>query len=289
MAGPVIHRMMHTVFHTNKRVQQETHFRDGAASVSYAAAELAAELTVNIPHPRVLVVGLGEMGRDVAKNLDYAYFSEVVVCNRSHDKAIALAAETGASVLAFADLPAQADSFDAIISAVSGEKPLFVPAWFTPDGSRSRFMLDLGMPRSISPELEAMPGTMLYNIDDINTRTERTLERRRESIPGVKAIIVEEMSLFDQWSAELSLSPTIQRMKEALEQIRKDELARYLRTATPKEAELLEAVSKGIINKVLKMPVIQLREACKRGEHDSLIGALNDLFNLEGTHAKAKA
>ena len=79
LAGPVLHRLLHTIFHANKRVQQETAYRDGAASVSYAAAQLAKDLVVMLPRPSVLVVGLGEMGDDVARNLAGGNFTRIAV------------------------------------------------------------------------------------------------------------------------------------------------------------------------------------------------------------------
>ena len=87
MANAFIHRLMHTIFHTHKRVQQETAYRDGAASVSYAAAELAEELVSHLRSPKALIIGLGEMGRDVALTLDKEVFSQIYVCNRTLEKA----------------------------------------------------------------------------------------------------------------------------------------------------------------------------------------------------------
>ena len=69
MAGPFLHRLMHTIFFTNKRIVQETSFRDGAASVSYASAELASELVKGIISPKALILGVGEMGADTGRNL----------------------------------------------------------------------------------------------------------------------------------------------------------------------------------------------------------------------------
>ncbi|RMG30684.1 MAG: glutamyl-tRNA reductase, partial [Bacteroidetes bacterium] len=104
MASAYLHRLMHTIFHTNKRVQQETPYRDGAASVSYAAAELAAELCSQFEAPRALVVGLGEMGRDVARNLDPTIFDAIHLMNRSYSKAAKLATETGHTALPLEEL-----------------------------------------------------------------------------------------------------------------------------------------------------------------------------------------
>src|SRR5690606_25690246 len=98
LAGPFMHRLMHTVFFTNKRVVQETPLRDGAASVSYAAAELIEELTRNIHHPNILVIGLGEIGTDLCKNLTKLETENVVICNRTLSTAEELAESCGFKV-----------------------------------------------------------------------------------------------------------------------------------------------------------------------------------------------
>ncbi|MEM7040314.1 MAG: glutamyl-tRNA reductase, partial [Bacteroidota bacterium] len=91
LAGPFLHRLLHTIFHCNKRVQQETAYRDGAASVSYAAAELARSVVSFLPSPSVLVIGLGEMGLDAARNVLNGKFERIAVMNRSGEKAQAFA------------------------------------------------------------------------------------------------------------------------------------------------------------------------------------------------------
>lgn len=281
MAGAFIHRMMHTIFHTNKRVHQETAYRDGAASVSYAAAELAVELTTHLQRPSVLVLGLGEMGRDVARNLELDRFARVAFCNRTQSKAEALAAELGAMVLPIEQLEVRAHEFDVIIASPSVAQPIILPEMLHANSARSKFLIDLSVPRSIAREVESLPNAILYNIDEIQTRTEQVLDRRREAIPQVHSIIQEEVRGFENWAMELTISPTIQKMKDALEQIRKEELGRFLKNATEREAELLENATRNIVNKFLKMPVLQLKEACKRGEQENLIEVLHDIFNLE--------
>lgn len=89
------------------------------------------------------------------------------------------------------------------------------------------------------------------------------------------------MGDFEDWSKEMIVSPTIQKLKNTLEQIRKEELARFLKNAKPEEAEKLEEMSRSLMQKILKYPVLQLKAACKRGDAESLTELLNDLFNLE--------
>jgi glutamyl-tRNA reductase len=282
LAGPILHRLLHTIFHANKRVQQETAYRDGAASVSYASAQLAIELGLQRQKPSVLVLGLGEMGEDVARNLVGAGFERVVLMNRSQEKAEALAAELNFEWLPFETLPAIAEQFPVIVSAVNAPEPVLKANMFTRKGGFSQhFLIDLSIPRSIEPALEFIPGVLVYTLDEIKAQTDETLVKRMAASEQVHAIIAQEIAGFGDWSRELTISPTIQKLKDALEQIRQDELARYLKQANANEAELLDKATAGMMNKILKLPVLQLKAACKRGEQETLIDLLNDLFDLE--------
>ena len=281
-SGPFLHRLLHTIFHANKRVQQETAFRDGAASVSYACAELAVDLTKSYVAPTALIVGMGEMGRDVARNLKGSRFSRIAVVNRTLEKAKEIATEIEAEYFPFEEMSSLLSEFDVIISSVTAPEPILTKTQFAEVGEfHNKFLIDLSVPRSISPDLEEVPGVIVYNIDEIRNKTSEVVEKRRESVPQVQQIITESLSGFNDWSQEMNISPTIQALKEALDKIRQEELARYLKKANPREADLLEKATKGMMNKILKLPVLQLKAACKRGEEETLIGVLNDLFNLE--------
>lgn len=287
MAGPFLHRLMHTIFFVNKRVVQETSFRDGAASISYAAKELAEDLTTGIRNPKVLVLGVGEIGQDVCLNLQNSNLQDVTILNRTVEKAEKLAAKTNFHFGGMEQLQAQLAQADVVISSVSGSEPLVTAEMIKKIKILShKFFIDLSIPRSIEPSVDEIPGALIYNLDDIQEKTNEAVQRRRASIPSVLAIINEAMNDFDDWSKEMVVSPTIQKLKNTLEQIRKEELARFLKNAKPEEAQKLEEMSRSLMQKILKYPVLQLKAACKRGEAETLSEIINDLFNLEKQEEK---
>ncbi len=288
MAGPFLHRLMHTIFFTNKRVVQETSFRDGAASVSYAAVELIEELTAGIGKPRILVIGLGEIGEDVVRNLEYIKNKTVYIANRTYEKAQAIAEECGYEAIRFEKIYEYLQHSDVVISSVSNKEPIICRKHFiNTELLTYKYLLDLSVPRSIETEVEEVPGVLLYNIDDIHSKTSEALEKRLAAIPQVKEII--ETSIVDllDWSKEMEVSPTINKLKNALEQIRKEEIARHLKGMTDEEAKAVDKVTRGMMQKIMKLPVLQLKAACKRGEAETLIDLLNDLFDLEKQQIKA--
>lgn len=288
MAGPFLHRLLHTIFFVNKRVVQETAFRDGAASISYAAKELAEDLTAGIREPKVLVVGVGEIGQDFCLNLVNSRLGHVKILNRTLDKAEKLATRCGFEFGGIEELASEIAKADIIISSVSGTHPLItVDVLRNIDIISHKYFIDLSMPRSIDPAIEEQAGAIVYNLDDIREKTNEAVEKRRASIPQVQAIIAEAKAEFDDWSKEMIVSPTIQKLKNTLEQIRKEELTRFLKNAKPEEAEKLEEMSRSLMQKILKYPVLQLKAACKRGDAESLTELLHELFNLENHPEKS--
>jgi glutamyl-tRNA reductase len=282
MAGPFLHRLMHTIFFVNKRVVQETSFRDGAASISYAAKELAEDLTANIKNPKVVVIGVGGIGTDVCLNFQNSRITDVTIVNRTIEKAERLAQKTGFKFNGIDSLEQELLKADVVISSVSGNQVLINSSVVKGFKILShKFFIDLSMPRSIDPQIDEIPGAIVYNLDDIQEKTNETVERRKASVPVVKAIIREAIADFEDWSKEMVVSPTIQKLKNTLEQIRKEELARFVKNAKPEEVQKLEEMSRALMQKILKYPVLQLKAACKRGEAETLSEVLNDLFNLE--------
>jgi glutamyl-tRNA reductase len=283
MAGPFLHRLLHTIFFCNKRVVQETSFRDGAASISYAAKEMADDMTAGVSSPKVLVVGVGEIGQDVCLNLVNTRLKNVTIVNRTSEKAEKLAQRCGFNFSAIENLKTEIAKADVIISSVSGAEPLITKSLLSDINILShKYFIDLSMPRSIDAAIDEIPGAIVYNLDDIREKTNEAVQKRKASIPHVQGIIQQAIEEFQDWSKEMIVSPTIQKLKNSLEQIRKEELARFLKNAKPEEAEKLEEMSKSLMQKILKYPVLQLKAACKRGDAESLTEILHDLFNLEG-------
>ena len=283
MAGPYLHRLMHTIFYSNKRVAQETSFRDGAASVSYATVALAEELSQALPNPKVLILGLGEIGLDVCKNMEDKDFAEFTIMNRTIEKAEKIAAGKDLfRVAPITDLWKEIATADIIISSVRTDSPIITQAEIKKLQLLSfKYFIDLSVPRSIEDGIEKINGVLLYNIDTLKERADEALATRLASIPDVRTIIEESIVSFNDWSKEMEVSPTIHKLKNALEQIRKEELNRHMKGLTKEETEKLEKITAGLVQKIIKQPIIHLKAACKRGDSDKMVDVLNDLFNLE--------
>lgn len=279
LAGPFLHRLMHTIFFANKRVAQETSFRDGAASVSYAAVELLDTLTID---PKILVVGVGEIGTDVCKNLAQKSNADITVINRTRAKAEEIALLGNFRIADFEDIEAELSRADVIISSIVLDQPFFTKAVVENLGGLTfKYFIDLSVPRSVDADIEQVAGMVLYNIDTIRERANEALTRRMESVESVKSIIDESVAEFNDWSKEMIVSPTIHKLKNALEQIRLEEMARFTKMLSEEESAKVDKITSSMMQKIIKLPILQLKAACKRGEAETLIDVLNDLFNLE--------
>ncbi len=289
MAGPFLHRLMHTIFFTNKKVVQETPFRDGAASVSYAAVEMVEELTAELLAPKILVLGVGEIGADVSRHLKEREVGYVHIVNRTYEKALTLANECGFEAVPFDQVWQEIEKADVIISSISLKEPFITKASIEKLHLLSfKCLIDLSVPRSIAPEVEQIPGVLVYNIDDIQNRATAALKKRLASIPDVEMIVNYAVEEFKIWAREMIFSPAIQKFKEALEQIRQEEMRRFMKKMDENEAKTVETITKNIVNKIIRMPVMQLKAACKRGDAENLAYVLQDLFNLEQDSVASK-
>ncbi len=284
MAGPFLHRLMHTIFFANKRITQETAFRDGSGSVASVAVDLIHSLSDSITDPRILLIGTGEIGQNVLENLKDE-FTDITLVNRTKQRALDLSSGRGYRVGDFENLTSEVNKADVIISALSTDQPIIAKENLKSRLTQQLF-LDLSVPRSIQDNVEDVAGVMLYNVDQMQEKTSAVLEQRERAIPMVERILEDHLADFDGWASEMEVSPTIKLLKEKLERIRQDELARHLKKITPQEAELLENVTKSMIQKVIKLPVLELKAACKRGEAETLVEASNDIFNLEKTSSQ---
>lgn len=278
-AGPFIHRLLHTIFFTNKKITQQTRLQDGTASVASVAVGLISGFIQNISNPRIALIGLGEIGQNVLDNLRNLDV-DLTLVNRTRSRAEKLAEGREVVIKDFSELGQVVTENDIIILAVSTKNTIIDKSFVLDHLKGRKLLLDLSVPRAIADDVEEIPGVVLYNNDQLSERTHGALEIRETSIVDAEAILQEGLSGFNEWKDEMEVSPTINKLKKALDKIRREELAR-VNNISEEERQLLEVVTKNMVQKVIKLPVLQLKAACKRGEADTLVGVLHDLFNLE--------
>ena len=279
-SGSFLHRLMQFVMIANKRVMKETAFRDGALSTSYASVRIAKQFLQNFHNPKVLVLGLGEIGEDVLRHLRNKPY-RITVATRNPQKAINKGQEYGVESLSLPSALSRLCQFDAIISSLNSSKILIESNMIAPESITQQLLIDLSVPRSISDKLNEQTGVILYNLDQLEDGASEVLENRKSAIPHIQQIIDETLEEFGSWTQYRAYAPTIKRLKQTLEQIARAEVDRVMKKTDNVTASALEEVTEGIVQKVLKLQVLGLKAASNRGNANVTEAAISNLFRLK--------
>lgn len=269
-----------------KRARTETSISKSTASMSHAAVEMAEDILGTLGGMRVLVVGAGEMGEGVATALARAGAASVVVANRSIERGEALANKVGARVANLDDLATEVSGADVIVSCTGSGSPVLTEALVRAAraGTDSPLLIvDIALPRDVEPSVGSLPGVTLRDLDHLKEWANRGLEKRAAEVEQVRAIIDEETERFVSDQTQRQAAPLIAQLREAVEDIRVSEIERLSARVAGLDAdqrELVEAITKGIVSKLLHNPSVRLREAAGTPQGERLAAAVRDLFNL---------
>jgi glutamyl-tRNA reductase len=300
--GPILNRLLNQAVSTGKRVRSETNLGTGAVSISSAAVELAqlkvgqargVDELVPLDREQVAVVGAGRMARLLLQHLQAKGCRGVVLLNRTVARAEALAAD-------FPDLPVQCrpladldhclSTCSLVFTSTGAEEPIITAQRLAELNRRSSLMLvDIGVPRNISSDVVALAGVDAFDVDDLQEVVNRNQEARREMAAEAELLLEEESRLFLEWWDGLEAVPVINQLRQQLEEIREQELQKALSRMGPdlssRERKVVEALSKGIINKILHTPMTNLRAPQPRQQRHIAMKVLQDLFALADSPA----
>ena len=277
LQGQILERMAQTIFKMHKRIQNETYFRKGSASTSYLAL-LAARSHFgkeNLAKKKVLLVGAGEIIKDVAKYSDKFTFNNITITNRTTSKAAAIANEYDFNVAIWENLNQEVAKADIIISGVSSQTNLITKTIELEGINSEKIFIDLGMPGNIDTILEEIPDFRLVNIDALNTKSEQVEAKRQNAINAVKGIIYDEYETFLKWLAKLPVNQSLGKLKNHIQ----DLLTREMETQFGylAEADRQKLVSR-LSQQLIKQPAITLNR--KAAKNTALAEALETVFAL---------
>lgn len=288
--GEILHRCFHKTFAVAKRVRSETRIAAKAVSVSSAAVELARSIFDHLHDKTAMVIGAGEIGELAVRHLKNHGIGKVLVTNRTFSRAVELAQEFNGTVVPFEQYPAQLPVADIIIGSAGGNNYLVGPA-AVQEALRGRkrrpmFFIDLGVPRNFDPRLNDIENIFLYDIDDLQQVIEENKDEREREALKAEAIVAEEVEAFWQWLSRLEVTPTIVALREKAEAIRQRELEKALaalKELPPHAQKAIEALSVGIINKLLHPPIAYLKSTSRGGDTDNAreVAAVRRIFGLD--------
>jgi glutamyl-tRNA reductase len=279
--GPLLDRVFRQALAVGKRVRTETAIGESPASVSSAAAALAAQVFGDLEGRRVLLVGAGRIGELAASNLASRGATIAYVANRTADTARGLAERFGGSAIALDDLGAHLGDVDVVVASTSAPEPVLSAGDVPARRHSPLFFIDIAVPRDLDPAIHALDGCFLYDIDDLEAVVAETLAGRRAEAARGEELVAEEAARFRSWRSSLDVVPAIASLRARAEEIRSAELAKLDGRVSDAERRTLESVTAQILNKLLHLPTVRMKEAAVESDGAAYADAVRHLFGLE--------
>ncbi|MDP9285117.1 MAG: glutamyl-tRNA reductase [Actinomycetota bacterium] len=279
--GPLLDRVFRQALAVGKRVRTETAIGESPASVSAAAAALAAQVFGDLSGRRVLLVGAGRIGELAASNLASRGATIAFVANRTLDTARELARRFGGSAIALGDIAAHLGDVDVVVSSTSAAGTVLHAGDVPARRHNPLFFIDIAVPRDLDPAVHELDGCFLYDIDDLEAVVAETLAGRRAEAARAEQLVAEEAERFRSWRASLDVVPAIASLRARAEEIRSAELAKVDGRVSDDERRTLESVTAQILNKLLHLPTVRMKEAAVSSDGAAYADAVRHLFGLE--------
>ncbi len=288
-AGPALNLLLRHVLEAGKRARTETGIARHIASVSQAAVAMAGERLGTIAGKTVLVLGAGEMGEGMAVALAGAGAGRVLVANRTPARAKELAARVGGEPVPLAELPDRLADADVLLTSTGSRVPVLEQADVAPIMAarphRPLLVVDIAMPRDVDSGVGEIPEVTLLDMDDLRRFAAAGIAERRREVTAVEAILNEEIERYLGATSAREVAPMIVALRERAETVRSAELERFrgrYDDLDPRQLDLVEAVTKGLVAKLLHQPTVVLKDAAGSARGDRLVAALRELFEIEG-------
>ncbi|MFN3649339.1 MAG: glutamyl-tRNA reductase [Armatimonadota bacterium] len=289
-SGTVIHALFQHAISSGKRARSETEIGRGAVSISLAAVQLAKQIFQSLDGHVVLLIGAGETGEQTARMLlaDNAR-PKLVVCNRTQERAEALAAQYSGATVPYDRLGDALARADIVISSTGSPEPI-LPLPLAKQVMRARrgrpmFLIDIAVPRDVDPVVGELDDVYLYNIDDLQEVVEKSRAGRQAEAERVEGLIEEEIRKFQSWSRGLEVAPTIRQLQELAEQIIRGEHDRVggrLSHLSQRDQDMVDALVRGVVNKLLRGPIVRLKQAADSGNGYREVESVRAIFGLHG-------
>ena len=289
LTGPIFNIIFQRAISVGKRVRTMTGIANTPVSVSYAAVNLAEDaLTKPMEDAKVLILGAGTMSELTATHLQSKGVKSMFVSNRTYHKAEELARRFGGKAIHFDAFAEQAKDADILITSTGAPHYVIGPeqakAIAEERGGEPIVMIDIAVPRDIDPEVADIPGVYLFNIDSLESVVEENKHQREAEAEKAKPIIAEAIGDIEEKLSYLSVRPLMVLLSDKAERIRRRELHRAMAKfpdATDRERKIMENMSRMIVRKLLREPMIRFGEVAGKDEEGEYWNLFRDMFDLE--------
>jgi glutamyl-tRNA reductase len=275
-------------FAVAKRVRSETAVGSSAVSVASVAVELAKKIFGSLNGKHVYLVGAGKMSELAARHLIAHGAASIFVANRTYDRAVQLAKKFHGQAIMFEQLYDTCDKADIVITSTGAPHAIFRrehgELFLSRRRNRPMFFIDIAVPRDVDPGLNKLDGIFVYDIDDLQQAVTSHVADRRKEAERAEAIVALEVQRFQARLQTLDVVPTIVSLQDHLETIRQAEIDRVrgrLGSLSPDQELAVDALTRGIINKIMHTPITTLKTAARESEATTVIDLVRRLFNLQ--------
>src|SRR5215472_3920314 len=258
--------LMTRAFSVAKRVRSETGIGQMAVSISYAAVELSRKIFGTLDNRTVMIVGAGKMSELAARHLRRSGATHVFVANRTHERAVDMAELFRGTAIEYARFTAMLPEVDILITSSGAPHYILhkdeMQRVRAARRNKPMFLIDIAVPRNIEPAVNDLDNVFLYDVDDLEEVVNSNLRERAKEADHAEKMVAEEVERMMARLKVAEVTPTIVGLQEQLEQIRAGELDKVRRRYgpfTPEQEEALEALTRGIMNKVAHGPIAELR------------------------------
>jgi glutamyl-tRNA reductase len=276
-------------FAVAKRVRTETEVGSSAVSVASVAVELAKKIFGSLQGKQVYLVGAGKMSELAARHLLAHGAASIFVANRTYDRAIRLARKFDGQAIEFNRLYDTCDRGDIVITSTGSPHAIFRrehgEMFLSRRKNRPMFFIDIAVPRDVDPEMNKLDGIFVYDIDDLQRAVTSHVADRQKEAQLADDIINSEVERFHARLQTLEVVPTIVSLQDHLETIRQAEIDRVrgrLGHLSPEQELAVDALTHGIVNKIMHTPISTLKTAARESEAPTIVEIVRRLFNLEG-------
>jgi glutamyl-tRNA reductase len=275
-------------FGVAKRVRSETEIGHSAVSVSYAAVELAREIFGSLAGKTVMIVGAGKMSELAARHLRRAGASRMLVANRTLARAREMARLFAAGIVGYDCFKDALPEVDIVITSSGAPHYILrqdeMRRVIEARRNRPMFVIDIAVPRNVEPAVNELDNVFLYDIDDLARVVDANRQARSREAEEAETIVAEEVERLVERLQAREVAPVIVSLQEQLEQVRRAELERVrgrFGPLTPQQEEALEALTRGIVNKIAHGPIAELRKNAGQPGGLHLADLIRRLFRLE--------
>ena len=286
--GTVFNKLFKEAITLAKRAHTETKIGELAVSVSYAAVELGKHIFGQFEDKSVMIFGAGETSELTAKHLNANGAKQMMVANRSIDKAKELATKFNGQACTLDEAKNRLLHSDIVISSTASPQYVLtaqdVQAVMEKRRHRPLFMIDIAVPRDFDPKITEIDNVFLYDIDDLQHIVEANLSMRKQEALKIEVLIQKAMDEFNQWYKTLGVVPVIRSLQNKAADIHEQTIQSMfnkLPNLSDQEQKIIRKLTKSMVNQMIQDPILQIKEIAGQRKADDVMDTFIQLFQLQ--------